>query len=454
MSKSIWITAAITAAVWTLTAHAQTIREDSKLLPPDGLADARFSSSIAISNGRVAVGADKDVITNQDPGSAYLFDASTGEHLLNLIPNDGDKWDRFGASIAIDNGVVAVGAPFDSDNGTYSGSAYLFDASTGVQIAKLLPNDGEMGDRFGNSIAIDGDIVAIGARLDDDHGLSSGSVYLFDVSTGVQLAKLLPSEGATNALFGTSIDIEGGIVAIGAELEIINKVHTGSAYVFDVSTGLQLAKLLPHDGESFDHFGSSIAIENGIVAVGAYRHDSSDFDTGAAYLFDAHTGLQLSKLLASDRASGDFFGYSIDMNNGVVVVGANGANWDDDGDFGAGMAYVYDASTRQELAKFIPSDGAFGDNCGSSIAIENGVVAIGSERDDDNGSNSGSAYLFRTLLPCLADLTDDGQLDFFDVSAFLDAFAKQDPLVDHTSDGLFDFFDVSAFLDAFAQGCP
>ncbi|MBL4699226.1 MAG: hypothetical protein JKX70_10370 [Phycisphaerales bacterium] len=55
---------------------------------------------------------------------------------------------------------------------------------------------------------------------------------------------------------------------------------------------------------------------------------------------------------------------------------------------------------------------------------------------------------------CLADLTGDGELNFFDVSAFLGAFAQNDPIADFTGDGLFNFFDVSAFLGAFVAGCP
>jgi hypothetical protein len=55
---------------------------------------------------------------------------------------------------------------------------------------------------------------------------------------------------------------------------------------------------------------------------------------------------------------------------------------------------------------------------------------------------------------CPADLTEDGQLDFFDISAFLNAFNVQDPLADFNADGQFDFFDVSAFLNAYLNGCP
>ena len=70
----------------------------------------------------------------------------------------------------------------DDDNGTDSGSAYLFDTSSGAQIAKLLPIDGAADARFGYSIAIDNKVVAVGAFLDDDNGFDSGSAYLFVAS--------------------------------------------------------------------------------------------------------------------------------------------------------------------------------------------------------------------------------------------------------------------------------
>ncbi|MFG0245901.1 MAG: GC-type dockerin domain-anchored protein [Phycisphaerales bacterium JB052] len=60
----------------------------------------------------------------------------------------------------------------------------------------------------------------------------------------------------------------------------------------------------------------------------------------------------------------------------------------------------------------------------------------------------------RPTPPCLADLNGDGELNFFDVSAFLVGFADLDPLADFNNDGLFNFFDVSAFLVAFKDGCP
>ena len=91
--------------------------------------------------------------------------------------------DRFGISVAISGSTAIVGALLNDDNGTNSGSAYLFDISdpkNPVQIAKLLPNDGAANDQFGTSVAISGAIAIVGAFFDDDNGESSGSAYLFD----------------------------------------------------------------------------------------------------------------------------------------------------------------------------------------------------------------------------------------------------------------------------------
>ncbi|NOG55241.1 MAG: hypothetical protein HND57_13110 [Planctomycetes bacterium] len=399
--------AAISIGVFNATTTplcwGQVINEDLKLLPSDGATGNSFGWTIAIDNGIVAVGAYQDDDNGTWSGSAYLFDAPTGAQIAKLLPSDGATGDKFGHSIAIDNGIVAVGAEGDDDNGSYSGSAYLFDASTGAQIAKLLPRNGWEDSAFGNSIAIDNGIVAVGAYRDDDNGSHSGSAYLFDASTGAQIAKLLPSDGATGDYFGWSIAIDNGIVAVGARRDDDNGPYSGSAYLFDASTGAQIAKLLPRNGWEDDAFGYSIAIDDGIVAVGAYRNRDNNIQSGAAYLFDASTGAQLAKLAPDDGAAVDFFGWSIAIDNGIVAVGAA---YDDDNGDDSGSAYLFEAATGAQLAKLLPSDGVTRGYFGTSIAANNGIVAVGAYGDDDNGSRSGSAYLFgvNTIVDCL-DLT-------------------------------------------------
>lgn len=430
-------------------AAGQVLIEDFKLLASDGAVNDFFGNSIAINNGIVAVGVSWDDDNGGRSGSAYLFDAANGVQLFKLLPSDGAAEDLFGHSIGISDGIVVVGAYKDDDNGSAAGSAYLFDASTGEQLLKLIPNDATMGDLFGWSVAISNGIVAIGAILDDENGLGSGSAYLFNAATGSQLFKLLPNDAAAGDSFGHSIAITDNVIAVGANYDDDNGDASGSVYLFDTTTGTQIAKLVASDGGEGDEFGWSVALANGIVAVGSPQQFNAG--AGAAYLFDVSTGAQIAKLLASDGAGVDQFGYSIGITTGCVAVGAY-KNDDNGGD--SGSAYLFETSIGTQIFKLLPSDGATGDWFGRSIAINNGLITVGAIHDDDNGDNSGSAYVFTVPAPCPADLTGEGILDFFDISAFLAAFVNYDPIADFTNDAIYDFFDVSAFLQAFAQGCP
>jgi len=164
------------------SAHAQDCWEqDFKLLAADGADGDQFGSSVSISGTTAIAGAVWDDDNGSASGSAYLFDVTTGEQIAKLLPDDGAAGHRFGWSVAVVDGTVIVGAPYDDDNGGASGSAYLFDAATGEQIAKLLPDDGVADDQFGYSVAISGSTAIVGAFLDDDNGDRSGSAYLFDL---------------------------------------------------------------------------------------------------------------------------------------------------------------------------------------------------------------------------------------------------------------------------------
>ncbi len=103
------------------------------------------------------------------------------EQDFKLLAADGADGDQFGSSVSISGTTAIAGAVWDDDNGSASGSAYLFDVTTGEQIAKLLPDDGARDDRFGASVAISGTTAIVGAFLDDDNGDRSGSAYLFDL---------------------------------------------------------------------------------------------------------------------------------------------------------------------------------------------------------------------------------------------------------------------------------
>ena len=151
------------------------------------------------------------LVTGFAAGAAPAWGQVINEE-IKLLASDGEAFDNFGLSIAIDNGVVAVGVLGDDDNGTDSGSAYLFNASTGAQIAKLLPSDGTAGDNFGFSIAIDNGVVAVGAFYDDDNGMQP----LGRVGEVQDIVDVVLYLADTQFVTGVVLPVDGGVSAGGA----------------------------------------------------------------------------------------------------------------------------------------------------------------------------------------------------------------------------------------------
>ena len=263
---------------------------------------------------------------------------------------------------------------------------------------KITASDAAASDRFGASVAVGSGRICVGARGDDDNGSSSGSAYIFDLD-GTQLSKITASDGASNDLFGISVAVGSGRICVGARGDGDDGSNSGSAYIFDLN-GTQLTKITASDGAASDFFGHSVAVGSGRIVVGSYRDDDNGSNSGSAYVFDLD-GTQLAKITASDGAANDFFGFSVAVGSGRIVVGSYS---DDDNGSASGSAYIFDLDGTQ-LSKIDASDGAANDYFGRSVAVGSGRICVGAYGDDDNGTSSGSAYIWNT--PLVKDLLDD-----------------------------------------------
>ena len=374
--------------------------QELKLLASDGAATDGFGTSVALSDGTAVVGSPYDSDNGSGSGSAYLHDASTGLLITKLLPSDGAAGDFFGKAAAISNSIAVVGAPNDDDNGLDSGSAYSFDAVTGVQLAKLLPLSASADDKFGSSVAISGSTAIVGAPGDSPSSTLSnaGSVYRFNAATGAITLLFWQSDAEAGDHFGTSVAISGtpaigARAVIGAPDDDDNGTDSGSAYLYDANTGVLITKLLPNDGAAGERFGYSVAVSDSTVVVGAPADEDNGLLSGSAYVFDADTGALITKLLPSDGAVNNYFGVSVAVSGSIAVIGAGG---DDDNGAISGSAYLFDTTTGTQLAKVLPSDGAANDYFGLSVGISGSTSIVGANGDDDNGLDSGSAYLFAT----------------------------------------------------------
>jgi len=386
-----------------------------KLLSSDGVQDDYFGFSISISGYVAIVGAWGNDDKGRDSGSAYLFETKTGKQIVKLLAPDGEKNDKFGYSVAINGSTAIVGAPRKKDFGSYSGAAYLFNVKNGNQITKLLATDEQSGDEFGWSVSISGNTAIVGAPWDDDNGPNSGSVYVFDAATGTQINKLISDDGQGSDRFGDSVAISGTTAIVGAPQKNDFGTYSGAAYLFDTITGKQIAKLIPNDSEMLDNFGVSVAISENTAIVGSSSDDDNGFDSGSAYLFDATTGKQIAKLLAADGRSLDHFGQSVAISGTNAIVGAP------DNDNTTGSAYLFDTITGIQIAKLLSSDGEPYGSFGASVAMSGTMVAVGAYSDsNDNGFHAGSAYLYKDInVGCLNLVVDNliaGQQALFTIT--------------------------------------
>ncbi|EJK45826.1 hypothetical protein THAOC_35539, partial [Thalassiosira oceanica] len=216
---------------------------------------------------------------------------TTSTYQAKLLAPDGGVDDLFGQSTAIYGDTIVVGADGGNDNGHNSGSAHVFVRSgkEWTHQVKLLAPDGATGDYFGESVAIHGDTIVVGAYLDDDNGYNSGSAHVF-VRSGEQWThqdKLLAPDGAAGDYFGWSIALNGDTIVVGAYLDDGNGNRSGSAHVF-VRSGKEWTyqvKLLAPDGSAYDDFvaldfGWSVALNGDTIVVGAPGDDDNGLCSG------------------------------------------------------------------------------------------------------------------------------------------------------------------------------
>ncbi|GMQ81752.1 MAG: hypothetical protein BMS9Abin05_1187 [Rhodothermia bacterium] len=364
---------------------------------------ALFGKSLAISGDILIVGAPWEDALGPRSGAVYVYryTGTSWTEQQRLVPVDGESGDIFGGDVATEGDVIVVTARLDKENGEDSGSAYVF-RHNGVNWSeeqKLVPDDGRIQDRFGSSASISGDVIVIGAPRVDDSGDNSGAAYVFryDGSTWVQEQKLVADDGAIEDFLGESVSVDGNIVVIGADEDDTRGVQAGAAYVFRFVGGkwTQEQKLTASDGASSDWFGESVSLSGDVVVIGSGGDDDLGPNSGSVYVFryDGLNWIQEQKINAGNEESGDFFGSSVAITDNVIVVGAS---FDDDNGSESGSIYVfrYGGIEWNREHKLTPSDGAPNDYFGSTVAVSGNIVIGASPQDDEIFDRSGSVYVF------------------------------------------------------------
>ena len=383
---------------------------EQKLTASDAAANDHFGNSVSIDGDYVLIGAVGDEENGYAYAAAYVFyrDGSSWIQQDKLTASDGTVEDMFGNSVSISGDYAVIGAFGADDIINNRGAAYIFHRSgtNWTQQARISAYDADEDDWFGWSVSIDGDYVVIGAVEDDDNGSSSGSAYIFhrNGTSWILQSKITASDGATFDDFGNSVSISGDYAVIGALWDDDNGSGSGSAYIFHRNgiTWMEKAKITASDGAEDDWFGKSVSISGDYTIIGAYGDDDNDSRSGSAYIFQRSgtNWMEQAKIIASDGELFDNFGYSVSISGDYAVIGA-GFN----GDNGAAYIFHRNGISWMEQTKLTASDGETDDWFGKSVSISGSYAVIGAWQDDDNGDGSGSAYLYTYISPqsCLPE---------------------------------------------------
>jgi hypothetical protein len=319
----------------------------SELIPPGFSPVSSFGRSVAVSGGRVVVGA---YTANGGSGTAFTFDAASGQWTNHLQANNGAPGGGFGIAVAIDGRYVAVGS--------HASGVYVFNSSTGTQLQQIIPNDGAF--TSNDSLAISGYRV-ITAR-------QTGEAYVFNAFTGHQIYKLIPS------------GVSGHLVAIQDDRALVGG-NGSTAYLFDLTNGAEVRSLT----------ASGIPAWLGLSATRAFFGIPTQ-GGGRVEVYETATGQLLATLAPTDSTFG--FGYWGGVDGDKAICGAIA---DPTLGVDAGAAYLFDVDTSTAFS-------AYGGGCPGSGAIVPTLALSGTPSPGGqvqvaitNGVGSGSAFIVMGL---------------------------------------------------------
>ena len=372
-----------------------------------------FNGNMMFANGSIF-----ERLSTTSNTSKYIVDSSSVTPFVDeqkITESDGGILDQFGFSVSVDGNTLVVGAHYDDDRGTDSGSVYVYRRSSATEPLvfqqKITASDGAEYDRFGFSVSVSGNTLVVGAYIDDDNGQNSGSVYVYtrpsaDESFGNE-QKITASDGVAFDLFGQSLSVDGDTLVVGAneDDDDNNGQNSGSVYVYRRSSADELfgneQKITASDGTADDMFGYSVSVDGDTLVVGAYTGDhNGQTRIGSVYVYRrSSAGASFGneqKITASDGANGDHFGWSVSVDGNTLVVSAR---LDDDNEqFDSGSVYVYTRSSAGASfvfkQKITASDGFQIDYFGQSVSVDGDTLVVGAHGDDDDGSGSGSVYVY------------------------------------------------------------
>lgn len=432
------------AAMTMIASTGLAERQVARMMPEPMIADTGFGSDCAVDGDWAVVGAVYE-------GAAYIYERiSSGWRFAQRIePGDGMNPEEFGKSVDIDGDFMIIGRPADDIMSFNSGSAYVFQRSddTWVEVQKLVPSDAFQLDNFGCSVAIEGGMILVGAKYDDDRGHSSGSAYVFERGDAgwKEIKKLVANDGQQGDLAGWDVDIADRVAVVGAWARSTEGLFRGGAFVYEKidDAWTQTATLTASDAQDNDYFGVSVAADESRIAVGA-----TGAGNGAVYVFDRLESTWEQTARLNGQSGPREYGNALGIGNDRLLVASHMQSVEGKAEAGAVYVYEYIDGVWSEPEFLTAEEPRWSGRFGWSADLDDDDQVISGstfERVDD--MIVGAAYAF-TADACPGDLSGDGAVTIADLGILLASY-DVDGGGDLDGDGDTDTADLGVLLANF-----
>lgn len=414
-------------------------------------------TAVAIDGDLAVIGAPMGTGNDWASGMAIVYRLVENVWIreAELIAEDGAVGDMMGVSVDISKGRVVAGAWFNNHAGTNSGAAYIFEQvkDQWIQTTKLTADDAAAQDSFGRRVAIEGDVCVVTSPLDDDNGSSSGSAYVYQFDGAwFQLQKLTAKTGASSNQFGLGLAMDGERIVIGAPWADDGK---GKAHIFDRGDVMffESAVLTDPNGSSMDNFSFGMDVDGDLIAIGSYLDDDVAEDAGSLFLFQ--NGFSGWDLLQHIEPSGvsindDQFSVSVAIDNSVMLVGSRFTEVDG---LPAGSVTVFDLidTMWQQRSVIVSPEPTLEAEFGWAVAVNGDYGLVGGpwlEPDGEVRFYQGFIY----SCGCVGDFDGDSVVGVSDLLQLIGAWgACQDCQEDLDGNGFVDVGDVLQLISAWGE---
>jgi len=330
-------------AAYVFQREAASYREIAYLKASPIEERGEFGTAVAIDHDTIAIGAPGEGAG----GSVYLYRRTMGGGWTleqRVAPARAHQGRRFGAALALRGDVLAVGAPADDTFALDGGAVYVFRRSGGSWGEGTVVGSENVAPAvwIGSGVALDDTRMFAGATGESSDVYPRGAVYAYALSGGayVETQKIYEQEVGPLDFFGDSVAIDGDTLVVGAFGASGSAAGNGLLYVYRQGTeGFALEQVIGASNPSEDaHLGVRVVLRGDLIITGAPDEDSGArgvngdisvagrTDSGAGYVFvrDGTRWSQLALIKSMEPGAGDRYGFSVAANDDTIVFGAPG----------------------------------------------------------------------------------------------------------------------------------